>query len=114
MTIFRKDPCLNAAQKVPASRLTSRKAGGASLDRAVPQHGRRTVRCLAVARLAVKVGLRLPNDAMTLVITAVIGFAYYTEARVLEQRSPAVGKILLSAGLVSRRPVYLTQSAPAA
>jgi hypothetical protein len=62
---------------------------------------------------AAKVGLRLPTDAVTPVITAVIGFAYYTEARVLDQRSPAVGKSLLSAGLVSRRPVYLTQSAPA-
>jgi hypothetical protein len=62
---------------------------------------------------AAKVGLRLPNDAVTLVITVIIGFAYYTEARVLEQRWPAVGKILLSAGPVSRKPVCVTQSAPA-
>lgn len=69
----------------------------------------RTVVPLMVAVIlgqAARVGLRLPEGAVTEIITVVLGTVYYAVARWLERRWPAVGRWLLAAGLTSKQPVY--------
>lgn len=61
---------------------------------------------------AAKVGLGLPSDALTIVVTAVIGFVYYTVARVVEQRWPAWGSALLALGMTTRQPTYMRDVEP--
>jgi len=70
----------------------------------------RTVVPLVVAVLlgqAARIGLSLPEGAVTEIVTVVIGTVYYAAARWLEQRRPALGRVLLSAGLSRRAPVYV-------
>lgn len=62
----------------------------------------RTVVPMVVAVLlgqAARVGLDLPEGAVTEVVTVAAGAAYYAAARWLEQRWPGLGRALLSAGL---------------
>jgi len=70
----------------------------------------RTVVPMIVAVLlgqAARLGLSLPEGAVTELVTVVLGTAYYAGARWLEQRHPAAGRLLLSAGLSRRAPVYV-------
>ncbi|MBA9003722.1 hypothetical protein [Thermomonospora cellulosilytica] len=71
----------------------------------------RTVVPLVVAVLlgqAAKVGLALPEGAVTEIVTVVAGALYYALARVLEREFPAVGRLLLSAGLArGTNPSYV-------
>ena len=55
---------------------------------------------------AARIGLDLPAGAVTEVVTVVVTGAYYAVARLVEQRWPALGRVLLSAGLSRRAPVY--------
>jgi len=55
---------------------------------------------------AAKVGLNLPEGAVTQVVTVVITGAYYALGRWLEQRWPAVGRWWLAAGLTKKQPDY--------
>ncbi|WP_289008971.1 hypothetical protein [uncultured Thermomonospora sp.] len=55
---------------------------------------------------AARIGLDLPAGAVTEVVTVVTTGAYYAVARLVEQRWPALGRVLLSAGLSRRAPVY--------
>lgn len=69
----------------------------------------RTVVPLIVAVVlgqAAKIGLDLPSGAVTDIVTVVIGFAYYSAIRVLEQDFPALGKWLLGLGFTSKQPTY--------
>lgn len=50
---------------------------------------------------AARIGLDLDEGAVTSIVTAVIGFAYYGLARLVEREHPAFGRVLLSAGLTS-------------
>lgn len=74
----------------------------------------RTVVPLVVALVlgqAAKVGLDLDEGAVTSIVTAVIGAAYYTVARVIEEQWPAAGRVLLSAGLTNAgTPQYVRQA----
>ena len=56
---------------------------------------------------AARIGLDLPAGAVTEVVTVVTTGAYYAVARLVEQRWPALGRVLLSAGLSRRAPVYV-------
>lgn len=56
---------------------------------------------------AARIGLDLPAGAVTEVVTVVVTGAYYAVARLVEQRWPALGRVLLSAGLARRAPVYV-------
>lgn len=70
----------------------------------------RTVVPLVVALVlgqAARIGLDLDEGAVTSIATAIIGFAYYGIARMLETEFPAVGRVLLSAGLTrGTNPTY--------
>ena len=55
---------------------------------------------------AARIGLDLPAGAVEEIVTVVAATVYYAAARWLEQRYPALGRILLSAGLARRSPVY--------
>jgi len=55
---------------------------------------------------AARIGLDLDEGAVTSIVTAVIGAAYYGLARVIEREFPSVGKVLVSAGLTSKAPTY--------
>lgn len=69
----------------------------------------RTVVPLVVGLLlgwAAKVGLDLPEGAVTEIVTALITAAYYALARLVEQAWPGLGRVLLSLGLVRGAPVY--------
>jgi hypothetical protein len=56
---------------------------------------------------AARIGLDLPAGAVTEVVTVVVTGAYYAVARLVEQRWPALGRVLLSAGLSRRAPVFV-------
>lgn len=56
---------------------------------------------------AARIGLDLPAGAVTEVVTVVVTGAYYAVARLVEQRWPALGRVLLSAGLSRRAPMYV-------
>lgn len=56
---------------------------------------------------AARIGLDLPAGAVTEVVTVVVTGAYYAVARLVEQRWPALGRVLLSAGLSRRTPMYV-------
>ncbi|WP_433329495.1 hypothetical protein [Spirillospora sp. CA-294931] len=70
----------------------------------------RTVVPLIVAVLigqAARVGLDLDEGAVTSIVTTVVGALYYAGARWIEERWPAVGRWLLSAGLATgTNPTY--------
>jgi len=51
-------------------------------------------------------GLKLPEAAVTDLLTVTVTSAYYALARLVEQRAPRFGRALVSAGLTSRTPVY--------
>jgi len=57
---------------------------------------------------AAKVGLNIDSGAVLLIVTAVVIYGYASVARFIEKRWPALGKILMSLGLSSEQPVYLT------
>ena len=63
---------------------------------------------------AAKIGLGLPSGAVFEIVTVVITAAYYALARLVEQRWPGVGQMLLSLGLARRTPVYVAQGAAGA
>lgn len=60
---------------------------------------------------AAKIGLDLPGDAVTEIVTVVLTTAYYAAARFIEQTWPRLGNGLLSLGLVRRTPVYIKRDA---
>ena len=69
----------------------------------------RTVVPLVVALIlgqAARIGLSLDEGAVTSIVTAVIGAAYYGLARLLEREFPAAGKWLLALGLTGKAPEY--------
>lgn len=71
----------------------------------------RTVVPLIVGALiawAAKIGLNLPEGAVTELVTVLVVAGYYVIARLIETRWPALGRILLAAGLSKRQPVYTT------
>ena len=55
---------------------------------------------------AARVGLDLPEGAVTEVVTVVVTTAYYGLARALERKWPAVGRWLLGAGVPVGQPRY--------
>ncbi|MBB4931832.1 hypothetical protein F4561_002652 [Lipingzhangella halophila] len=56
---------------------------------------------------AARVGLDLPESAVTEIVTVVVTAAYYAVARVVEEHvSPVVGRLMLSAGLSGEKPEY--------
>jgi len=55
---------------------------------------------------AAAIGLDLPEGAVSEIVTVAITFGYYAFARFLEQHVPAVGRVLLSLGLVDTQPTY--------
>lgn len=59
---------------------------------------------------AARIGLDLPAGAVEEIVTVVAATVYYAAARWLEQRWPALGRVLLSAGLSRRAPVYVPPS----
>lgn len=72
----------------------------------------RTVVPLVVAVLlgqAARVGLSLPEGAVTEVVTVVVGTVYYAVVRTLERQRPGIGRWLLGAGLTRKQPVYTTE-----
>lgn len=70
----------------------------------------RTVVPVAVGALvgwAAKVGLNLPNEAVSTIVTIVITGVYYGGARWVEANVNAtLGRLLLSLGLTSKAPTY--------
>lgn len=69
----------------------------------------RTVVPLIVGALlgyAARVGLDLPEGAVTEIVTVVVTTAYYALARLVERYVPSVGGVLLSAGLTRKAPEY--------
>ena len=60
---------------------------------------------------AAKIGLDLPSDAVTEIVTAVLTTAYYAAGRFIEQTWPRLGNGLLSLGLTRRAPVYIKRDA---
>jgi len=69
----------------------------------------RTVVPLIVALVlgqAARIGLDLPEGAVTEIVAVALGGLYYWVVRALEQRYPVVGRWLLGAGLVSAQPQY--------
>ena len=70
----------------------------------------RTVVPLVVALVlgqAARIGLDLDEGAVTSIVTAVLGFAYYSVSRWVEVHYPAVGRVLLSLGLAKGVPAYV-------
>lgn len=70
----------------------------------------RTVVPMVVALIlgqAARIGLGLDEGAVTTIVTAVIGFAYYGVIRLLEERFPALGRWLLALGFTGKKPVYV-------
>jgi hypothetical protein len=55
---------------------------------------------------AAKVGLNLPEGAVTEIVTVTLTAVYYALARLLEAEWPAVGRWLLALGLPVGRPTY--------
>ncbi|MBD2900827.1 hypothetical protein amrb99_98370 [Actinomadura sp. RB99] len=55
---------------------------------------------------AARIGLDLPADAVTAILTPTVSTLYYIAARAIEQHVPAAGRWLLALGLTSARPVY--------
>lgn len=55
---------------------------------------------------AAKIGLDLPEGAVTELVTVLATFVYYTTARWVETWWPAGGRILLAAGLTKKQPNY--------
>lgn len=76
----------------------------------------RTVVPLVVAVVlgqAARAGLDLDDQAVTSIVTVVVGYLYYQVVRLVEQRVPAVGRWLLALGLTSAtNPVYSRVSVP--
>ncbi|TDB86267.1 hypothetical protein E1264_18400 [Actinomadura sp. KC216] len=75
----------------------------------------RTVVPMVVALIlgqAARIGLNLDEGAVTSIVTAVIGAAYYGLARLIEEHYPAAGRVLLSLGLTSKAPEYITPYRP--
>ena len=69
----------------------------------------RTVVPLVVALIlgqAARIGLNLDEGAVTSIVTAVIGAAYYGLARLIEEQWPAAGRVLLALGLTGKAPEY--------
>jgi hypothetical protein len=60
----------------------------------------------ALVGQAARIGLDLPSDAVTAIITPTVSALYYVLARALEQQFPAAGRWLLALGLTDVRPVY--------
>ena len=56
---------------------------------------------------AIKIGLDLPEGAVTEIVTVVITAGYYALARLIERQWPWLGGILLSFGLTRKQPTYL-------
>ncbi|KAB2384767.1 helix-turn-helix domain-containing protein [Actinomadura montaniterrae] len=70
----------------------------------------RTIVPMVVALIlgqAARIGLGLDEGAVTTIVTAVIGFAYYGVIRLLEESFPSIGKWLLALGFTSKKPVYV-------
>jgi hypothetical protein len=61
---------------------------------------------------AARLGLDLPEGAVTEVVTVVITTAYYAASRVIEKRWPGAGRVLLSLGLTGKEPVYVKELGP--
>ena len=55
---------------------------------------------------AARIGLDLDSGAVTNLVTLAVGAVYYAAVRWLEERHPAVGRVLLSAGLARSAPEY--------
>ena len=69
----------------------------------------RTVVPLIVAVVlgqAARIGLDLEEGAVTSIVTAVIGAAYYGLARLIEEHYPPAGRVLLALGLTGQSPEY--------
>ncbi|GAA2621924.1 hypothetical protein GCM10010411_67430 [Actinomadura fulvescens] len=62
----------------------------------------------AVLGYAAKVGLDLPADAVTAIVTPVITAAYFLLARALEQVWPTARRVLLGFGLTGKQPEYVS------
>ena len=57
---------------------------------------------------AARIGLGLDEGAVTSIVTALIGAAYYGLARLVEEQWPAAGRVLLALGLTGKAPEYRT------
>lgn len=60
---------------------------------------------------AAKYGLNLPESMVTEAVTAGLALLYFVVARALEQYAPSFGRVLLSAGLTGRAPLYVKERA---
>jgi hypothetical protein len=59
--------------------------------------------------LATKVGIVLDEQSSVMAVTvsaALVTAAYYAVSRAVEQRWPAVGRVLVSLGIARQAPVY--------
>lgn len=56
---------------------------------------------------AARLGLDLGPGAVTAIVTAVVGTVYYGLARLVEERWPAAGRVLLALGLTRQKPEYV-------
>jgi hypothetical protein len=68
---------------------------------------------VALTFLARELGVVVDEDTSAMVIAfaaSVASGAYYTVVRLVEQSYPAVGRVLLSLGLVRTAPVYVEGS----
>lgn len=55
---------------------------------------------------ALKIGLHLTSPGVTVWVTSAVTAGYIALARYVEVKWPAVGKYLVSLGLVSTQPIY--------
>ncbi|WP_033322619.1 hypothetical protein [Actinomadura atramentaria] len=60
----------------------------------------------ALLAQAARLGFDLPEGAVSEVLTAVLGGAYYVVVRAVEHRVPLVGRVLLGLGVARGTPVY--------
>jgi hypothetical protein len=62
---------------------------------------------------ALKLGLHLTSPSVTVWVTSAVTAGYIALARYVEVKWPAIGKYLVSLGLVTAQPTYVTASVPA-
>lgn len=67
-----------------------------------------------IIAFALKLGLHLTDPSVTVWVTSLVTAAYIALSRFVEVKWPAVGKFLVSLGLVDTQPVYAPPATVAA
>lgn len=60
----------------------------------------------ALIAQAARIGLDLPEAALTELVTVLVTAVYYVLARLVEEHRPRLGRALLSFGLSRKSPAY--------